>query len=777
MRRLSPLLCLFSAIAFSQSSPPRYLISTAAGTGGLGHDGPATGATFDNPAGVTVDASGNVYITDYTGNQIFKVTPAGVIGVIADSSALGGFAGDGGSALAARVANPFGMAVDRAGNLYFADTGNHRVRRIDPDGNIATIAGSGSAGFTGDGAAATAARINGPWAVATDSAGNIYIADTGNSSVRKVNPAGIISTVAGTGVAGFSGDGAAATKAQLNGPTGVWADPAGNVYIADQNNRRIRKVTAAWMMNTITQGSLIRAVTGDAAGNLYVGDVGEHRVYKITPAGIPTVIAGSPLGAGFNGDDKPATTAQLNEPSAVVLDGAGNIYIADQYNRRIRRVTPDGVIHVIAGTFEGGDGGPAGLATMYYPSDLALDANGNLFIADSGTHVIRKVTPGGSITTVAGNGQRGFQGDGGIATAASFYAPDGVAADNAGSLYIGDTSNQRVRRVDSSGKVTTIAGTGTAGFAGDGSSSAALAQLNFVRGVAVDQAGGVYIADTSNNRIRKISGGKINTIAGTGVAGYDGDGKQATTAQLSAPTGVHVDRIGNVYVADANNNRVRRISPGGVITTVAGTGTAGAAGDGGPATSAQLRQPWRIVTDRTGNLYIADRSNHRVRMVTTDGVMRTIAGNGSSGATTGDGGLSTLAQLTQPASLAVDDSGNVFVAEPFNHRVRKLTPIRVSLDSLRHGATFLIGPVSPGEVVTITGSGLGPDDGVLQGSDEAGVTILGNTRVLFDGVPARILASQAAQVTAIVPYGAAGKPSTQVQVEFQGVASASVAIP
>ncbi len=618
----------------------------------------------------------------------------------------------------------------------------------------------------------------------------MYVADTYNNRVRKVDSSGIITTFAGTGTAGFNGDGMSAARAQINGPTSVWPDAAGNVYIADYNNFRIRKVTAAGIISTVagngTQGNAFstvalasqlnfpRAITGDAAGNLYIADLANHRILKVTPAGAASIVAGSATGgAGYSGDGKPATQALLDAPSGVAVDAAGNLYIADQYNRRVRKVTPDGIINTVAGTFESGDGGPAAKATLYYPTALALDANGNLFIADAATHVVRRMTRAGVISTAAGSGARGFGGDGGPATSAQVFGPGGVAADTAGNLYIADFSNNRVRKVDASGNMTTIAG-GSAGFAGDGS-AATLAQLTSPNSVAVDAAGAIYIADAGNHRIRKIVRGTISTIAGTGVAGFNGDGGQATAAQLSTPYGVEVDSIGNVYIADTNNNRIRRVSPAGVITTVAGTGTAGAAGDGGPAISAQLRGPRRIAIDRMGNLFIPDAVNHRIRMVATNGSISTIAGNGTAGFN-GDGGLATLAQLNSPQGVAVDDSGNVFIADLSNHRVRKLTPVQVAPDVVRNGGSLLPGAVSAGEVVIITGTGLGPDSTVSFDSGAGGSVgaSVGGTSVLFDGSFASVLSAQSTQVTALVPYGVAGKSSTQIQVEFQGVRSSAV---
>jgi sugar lactone lactonase YvrE len=435
-----------------------------------------------------------------------------------------GFSGDGGPATAARLNKPSGVAVDLAGNLYIADTNNHRIRKVAPGGTISTYAGTGRVGFAGDGGPATAAQLNEPVGVAVDPAGNLYIAERENHRIRKVTPGGVISTYAGTGTQGFSGDGGPATAAQLLGPGGVALDPAGNFYIADRNNDRIRRVT---------------------------------------PGGTIATYAGSGS-LGFAGDGGPATAARLNMSlGGVALDSSGNLYIADSLNERIRKVTPGGTISTYAGTgTEGfsGDGGPATAAHLDRPDGVAVDSAGNLYIADSGNSRIRKVTPGGTISTYVGNGGygEGFLGDGGPATAAHIR-PRGVALDSAGNLYITDFA--RIRKVTPGGTISTYAGTDTPGFAGDGGPATA-AQLSFPQGVALDSAGNLYIADSNNNRIRKVTpGGTISTYAGTGLNGFSGDGGPAIAAQLWIPVGVALDSAGNLYIADQENQRIRKVTP------------------------------------------------------------------------------------------------------------------------------------------------------------------------------------------------------------------------
>ena len=570
-------LALLTAVAWGQPQAS-YRIDTFAGLTGVGDGGPAIAAVLRFPTGVAVDGAGDLYIADRSNNRIRKIDSTGTITTIAGTGERG-FGGDGGPAVQAQFNFPYGVAVDSAGNLYIADSSNNRIRKVDSTGTITTIAGTGTSGFSGDGGAAVQAQFNFPTGVAVDGAGNLYIADTSNQRIRKVDSTGTIITIAGTGTSGFSGDGGDAVQAQFNFPYGVAVDSAGNLYIADSSNQRIRKI--------------------DSTGTI-------------------TTMAGTGT-SGFSGDGGDAVQAQLNYPNGVAVDSAGNLYIADRNNQRIRKIDSTGTITTMAGTGEGdfgGDGGPAIQAQLSFPVGVAVDSAGNLYIADTSNQRVRKIDSTGTITTIAGT-EYGFSGDGRAATEAQLQFPHGVAVDSAGNLYIADSGNQRIRRVDSTGTITTIAGTGEGDFGGDGG-PAIQAQLKNPHGVAVDSAGNLYIADTNNHRIRKIdSTGTITTIAGTGTGGFAGDGGAADQAQLNRPSGVAVDSAGNLYIADRNNHRIRKIDSTGTITTIAGTGESGDGGDGGPAIQAQLDAPSGAAVDSAGDLYIADESNHRVRLLTT----------------------------------------------------------------------------------------------------------------------------------------------------------------
>jgi sugar lactone lactonase YvrE len=339
--------------------------------------------------------------------------------------------------------------------------------------------------------------------------------------------------------------------------------------------------------------------------------------------------------------------------------------------------TPNAIIQTVAGNGTSGfsgDNGAAATASLSEPFGVVVDTAGNLYIADTSNHRIRKVNTSGVITTVAGNGTEGFSGDGGPATSAALNTPIGVAVDMAGNLYIADAFNNRIREVDATGIIRTVAGNGDAHFSGD-HAAATSASLSAPFGVAVDKAGNLYIADTSNQRIRKVNtSGTIATVAGNGTEGFSGDGGSATRASLNFPTGVTLDRAGNLFVTDQSNHRIRKVTTRGVITTVAGNGEAGFSGDQAAATSASLNLPIGTAVDAAGMLYIADTSNHRIRRVSSDGTVTTVAGNGV-GAFSGDGNTATRATLNSPSGVAVDSAGNLYIADSFNNRIRRLNAV------------------------------------------------------------------------------------------------------
>ena len=715
------LAALSAAVAGAQPAADGWTIETVAGGSSYrGDGGAAVEALLRFLEDVALDGAGNLYIADRNDQRIRKVDAAGVISTVAGDGTRG-YGGDGGPATAAQLNSPYGVALDGAGNLYIADRDNRRIRKVDAAGVISTVAGDGTGGYGGDGGAAVAAQLLSPSGVALDGAGNLYIADTGNRRIRKVDAAGAISTVAGDGTHGDGGDGGPATAAQLSFPAGVALDGTGNLYIADLGNRRIRKVDAAGVISTVagdgTQGfggdggpataaqlSFPIDVALDGADNLYIVDGSNQRIRKVDAAGVISTVAGDGT-QGFGGDGGPATAAQLDTPRGVAPDGAGNLYIADGGNRRIRKVDSAGAISTVAGGGPIGDGGAAVAAQLDFPNGVAPDGAGNLYIADTFNHRIRKVDAAGVISTVAGDGTRGSGGDGGAAVAAQLFSPNGVAPDGAGNLYIADTANSRIRKVGAAGAISTVAGDGTRGSGGDGGPAVA-AQLSSPRALALDEAGNLYIADSSNSRIRKVdAAGVISTVAGDGTRGFGGDGGPAVAAQLYLPYGVAVDGAGNLYIADRNNNRIRKVDAAGVISTVAGGGSGG---DGGPAVAAYLNSPRGVAVDGAGNLYIADTFNNRIRKVDAAGVITTVAGDGTQGYG-GDGGPAATAQLDFPQDVALDEAGNLYIADSSNDRIRRLTPPAMPPPSISAGGVVLasgtpaVNRISPNAIISVFG--------------------------------------------------------------------------
>ena len=742
---------------------PDGVIETFAGMGeaGYGGDGgPATAALFSYPVGVTVDAAGNVYVAEERNHRIRRIAPNGTIVTIAGTGDAG-YSGDGGPATEARLQWPYGMAVDSAGYVYVADGLNHRIRRIAPDGTIETFAGTGEAGYGGDGGPATAAQLYWPIGLAVDAADNVYVADYVNHRIRRIAPDGTIETFAGTGEAGYSGEGGPARSAQLNGPVGVAVDGRGYVYVADADNQRIRVLeppaddhgdavacatplalgaplpgrieagddtdyfrleldepTAAAIYTTgdldtigsLRDGSDRRIALNDDGGEAYnfyleaVWPEGVHFIrvesyqdrtgqytlharrfadVNLADSGETVRLWGTSAG-GWTLD--PATDAPFATGGEVVgSTGARYVLTLRQDGTwTASAVAPDppavgsceadlaGTIRTLAGTGAstfGGDGGPATAAHLSAPIGLAVDARGYVYVADKDNQRIRRIGPDGTIESIGGTGQPGGGGDGGPATEARLWNPWDVAVDATGNVYVADSGNHQVRRIGTDGSIETIAGIGLAGFGGDGGPATA-ARFHYPWGVAVDAVGYVYIADQSNHRIRRIAAdGTIETFAGTGVAGFAGDGGPAGEAALNEPLGMSVDAAGNVYVADTKNHRIRRITPDGTIDTLAGTGVAGYAGDGGPAAAARLNNPWDVAVDAAGNVYVAERDNHRVRRIAADGIIQTLAGTGVEGFS-GDGGPATEARLNSPSGLATDASGRIFVADRYNYRIR-----------------------------------------------------------------------------------------------------------
>ncbi len=779
------------AAARPGAASPAGTITTVAG--GVGGPAKATTVPVYGPLGVTFGA-GHVYIAD--GAVVRAVNP--VHDWLTTPAGTGTWfqpIGDGGPAAAANLYTN-GTAVDRSGNLVIADSKHSQVQVVAAKtgtfygqqmtaGHIYRVAGRSTPGFSGDGGPATRAQLRSPEGVAVDAAGNLLIADSRNDRIRMVAArtgtfygqavtAGDIYTVAGGGTGGL-GDGGPATQAALGFPQKVAVDGAGNLVIAAWSEGRIR-------------------VVAGSTGTFYGAAMTEGDIY--------TVAGG---GTSDPGDGGPATSAFLFTPKGVAVDGAGNLVIADAVGERIRVVAHStgtfygqamtaGDIYTVAGNGKvgnDGDGLPATHARLNHPHDVAVDSAGNVLIDDYLQARIRLVAAhtgrfygqamkAGHIYSIAGSdGPTEYFGDGGPATHALLGNPDGLARDATGNLVIADRSNNRIRvvaaatgtfygRAMTAGDIYTVAGDGSNEFSGDGG-PATSAGLNAPAGVAVDGAGNLVIADTSDQRIRVVAdstgtfygramtAGDIYTVAGDGTAGFSGDGGAATSAKLAIPGGVAVDGAGNLLIADSGNNRIRvvaahtgtfygRAMTAGDIYTVAGNGGFGFAGDGGPATNAKLASPALAIVDEAGNLVIADDSNNAIRVVAartgrfygramTAGDIYTVAGD-ATGGFSGDGGPAAHAELFGPQAVTFDGAGNLVIADNENGRIRVV--------ATRSGR-FYGQAMTVGDIYTIAGTGSlsfsgdgGPATAAAIGSPIGVVAGSGGSVLFADGENNRI---------------------------------------
>ncbi|HJT88636.1 MAG TPA: hypothetical protein VJ732_12290, partial [Bryobacteraceae bacterium] len=728
----------------------------------------------------------------------------------------------------ARLSVPQGLALDANGNAYFGD--GYRIRRVDrTSGIISTVAGTGSAQPSTDGAATgvsvsasqlvfdasgnllfleggclrkldarattvstlagtqpclgTFGPIGSPAGLAVDSSGNVYISDQHGMEIRKISPAGIISTVVG---------GPASSTLQF--PAGLAIDKAGNLYVADSGHDRVVKIDAKTGALTTVAGNGSAASSGDgksalqagladptmlafdSQGNLYIADGARVREVRATDGTIQTVAGnGQP---GYSGDGGAATQAGIGPPTALAIDAGGNLWISDTANQRIRMVSAaTGRITTVAGIASNGDGGPSAGALLRFPFGLAVSASGDVFATSQviGAGVIRRVDHAtGLISTFAGGGAS--LNDGVQATAAHIQ-PTHLAVDAAGNVVFSDQN--RVRRVDAgTGLVTTLAGTGTPGYSGDGGQATA-AQLNQPGGIAFDSQENLLIADSGNSRVRRVdSSGVITTIAGNGQNVYAGAGGPAAQASIGTPVDVATGSNGNLYIASTNLHLVLQVDTNGILTAAAGTGGPGYTGDGGAAGAASLGQPDAVAIDSNGNLFIADGTCSCVRRVAAgSAIIQTVAGGGSG--LTGSSGLATAASLGSIGSIAIA-SGSLYVPDLGSGLVWSVAPpvppdlpVAPGAFSVVNAASYQATFASPGEIVSLLGNYLGPATPVpLEvGGDGRVTNNLGGVQVYFNDIPAPLLYLSAGQINAVTPYAIA--PGQPVTVRVQTAAGTS----
>jgi len=624
---------------------------------------------LNGTAAVVSDVAGNIYIADSASHVIRKINTVGVAYVFAGSVNNTGFTD--GQGAAARFNKPTGLALDASGNLYVADKSNHAVRKITPDSIVTTLAGNGTPGNT-EGPGINNAQFNLPAGVAVDAAGNVYVADAGNNKIRKIKPDAqhSVSTFAGNGTQGHSDD--VNGLAQFYYPAGVAVDASNNVYVADGGNNKIR-IIAGGETNTLAGGGVTGeaagfsegtgsaalfnkpvSVTVDAAQNVYVADRNNNRIRKITPAQAVTTYAGTGAADLFDGVP---SLAKFNSPTSVFINAFGNLFVADAANTRVREI---GVIATVS-TFR--------LVTRsYQPTGIAIDPSGNIYVSDF-LCAIHKITPDGTETVFAGNDQNltGFQD--GPGPTARFSYPGNLASDASGNIYVCDELNNAIRKITPSGIVSTVNPNRTWSLNGQVTDGPlATATFGFPYGLAVDPAGNIFVMD-GTTRVRKIStDGMVTTIAGSGTSGF-ADG-QGTQAQFNQAVGIAVDAADNVYVADYFNNRIRKVSPTGLVTTIAGSDTQGYAD--GPVSTALFHSPYGITTDAAGNIFVCDRNNNRIRKISPDGIVSTIAGSGDGNFGGYAEGLAPYARFGWPLAMVINNAGALFVADCFNRRVRKI---------------------------------------------------------------------------------------------------------
>ena len=633
--------------------------------------------------------------------------PAPNLAVLAGN--IGSIGSADGAGSAARFSSPHGVTLDTAGNAYVADTANNTIRKIAANGTVTTLAGQAGVSGNADGTG-SAARFNMPYGIAVDSAGNVYVADTGNNAVRMITPGGVVTTLGGASGNAGSQDGVG-PNTSFNGPLGIAVDSTGNIYVADSGNNTIRRITPSDAVSTVAgtagvsgsangkgSGALFNTPIGlaiDASNNLYIADAVNGLVREMTPTGVVTTVVNYSQSINSSG------TAVPNLPYGVAIDANGYLYVSYYSQNIINKISSTGSLTTLTNlTIANSANSQSSISNFAY--GVALDVAGNLFVADSANNLVRKISLAGAATTVAGNAPVIGSADG-LGSMAAFSRPQGVAADSAGNVYVADTYNNTIRKISSSGAVTTLAG--MAGVSGHADGTGAAASFNLPRALTVDAAGNVYVSDSGNNTIRKITpAGAVTTLAG--FAGYAGsvDGT-GVTARFSQPLGIAVDTAGNVYVADSSSNIIRKITSTGTVSTLAGNKSSSGSADGtGPLASFNV--PTGLAIDSNGNLYVADTNNNTIREISPAGVVVTLAGKaGKSGFADRTG---SAAQFNQPYSIAIDSAGNVYVADLQNYRIRQIAGGGV--------VTTLAGTQTPGFVAGALPGGLIDFPGIAVGN-------------------------------------------------------------
>jgi sugar lactone lactonase YvrE len=655
-----------------------YSWSTLAGVSSVGSsDGVGSLALFSLPRSVAVDPAGNIFVADTWNHTIRKVTPDGSVSTLAGSAGSSGF--NDGIGASARFRNPFGVAADAEGNIFVADSGNHRIRKIRSDRTVSTIAGSG-APDTKDGFG-TGSSFLSPLSVAVDPTGTVYVAENTNHVIRKISTEGQVTTLAGSVRVSGSSDGAGA-QARFNAPRGLAVNASGDVFVSDNQNRTIRCITSSGKVTTLAgRAGSVGSQNGigaeasfyspldiavDKAGDLLVAD--DNALRKIDRNGVVTTIAGL---AGFAGYQSGAGSgARFSGLYGVAVTHSGTVVVSD--NKGLRKVSVAREVSYFAGATPGSNDGPISAARFAQPSGVVVDRNGTVFVADRLNHTIRKISEDGSVSTFAGSPLNGGTSDGSGASA-RFLRPRQLARDASGTLYVADTGNHSIRKITGEGIVTTLAG--SSGSAGQSDGIGTSAMFNGPYGVATDKQGNVFVADTGNHSIRKISSsGGVTTLAGSsGFAGStDGIG---SAASFRSPNSLVVAPDGNLYVADTSNSLIRKVTPEGVVTTVAGRFYGARISGSQDGVFAWFSWPMSITADDAGNLFVTEglsNSSIRIRKITRVGVVSTIGGGSVSGSEAygAKDGVSNVARFANPAGIALGLNNKLYVVDMDANTIR-----------------------------------------------------------------------------------------------------------
>ncbi len=672
---LWPAAVLATSQAQSTYSTPYYFTHLAGPLGGWGNtDGAGTAARFYAPMSLAVDGAGNVYVADVLNFAIRKVTPEGKVTTLEPP--------DGISSSSIRSYDVAGITVDSANNVYITDVGSRQILRWTTTGSFEPVVDA----F--------------PGRLAIDKTGTTYIANDGDNTVLKIVPGASTTVLAGTPSTYGSTDGTGAAARFLS-VRGIAVNGAGTVYVTDSSNDTIRKITPEGDVTTFSgiagqPGSLDGAGTAarfndpsglavDSAGNLYVADSFNDAIRKISPAGDVTTLAGVAGQAGS--EDGIGAIARFYLPADIAVDHSGNAYVADAANETIRKIAIDGTVSTLAG-LAGGSGyreGQTTLARFNFSGGLPLhvgivvDRSGIAYVSDTFNHCIRRISPAGETAILAGSGGQAGSADG-TGMAARFNQPEGITLDAAGTLFVTDTGNSTIRKISQGGVVTTVAG--EPGDVGGTDGVGTAARFDHPSGLSVGATGEIFVTDTRNNSIRKISaGGAVTTIAGKagsgsfqttdgvlfGPGGYrDGTGADAS---FSYPSDITTDQAGNLYVIDSYTGLVRKITPEGVVTTLAGNLTLAPGSTDGPGASAQFNEPVSLARDAVGNIYIADSGNDLIRKISADGNVSTIGG--VHGVISSADGMGRDALFNSPRGVALDVAGNLYVTDAGNNAVRK----------------------------------------------------------------------------------------------------------